>query len=88
MADSATNEQNLRIVSFHIAKNAVSLNEELKKMNSNERSSVLAANQYGDLGNPALVYAVERSTLTISILPVHQQHLLLIYSCTWAVLHQ
>ena len=51
MANSATNEENLRIVSFHIdAKNAVSLDEDLKKMNSSERSSVLAANQYGDWG--------------------------------------
>ena len=66
MANSATNEENLRIVSFHIdAKNAVSLDEDLKKMNSSERSSVLAANQYGDLGNPPLVYAVERGSLDI-----------------------
>lgn len=66
MANSATNEENLRIVSFHIdGKNAVSLDEDLKKMNSSERSSVLAANQYGDLGNPPLVYAVERGSLDI-----------------------
>ena len=66
MANSATNEENLRLVSFHIdAKTAVSLDEDLKKMNGSERSSVLAANQYGDLGNPPLVYAVERGSLDI-----------------------
>ena len=66
MANSATNEENLRLVSFHIdAKTAVSLDEDLKKMNGSERSSVLAANQYGDLGNPPLVYAIERGSLDI-----------------------
>ena len=68
MADSASNEENLnlRIVSFHIvAKNAVSLDDDLNKMSSSERSSVLAANQFGDLGNPPLVYAVEAGSLDI-----------------------
>ena len=66
MADSATEEENLRIVTFHIdAKNAVSLDEDLNKMNISERSSVLAAYKFGTLGNPPLVYAVETGSLDV-----------------------